>query len=120
MQFFDRVRKHMPLVIFGDGSQTRDFVHVWDVSDAILRALETESAGDKVFNIGSGRETSVNSLAKSVLDSAGVSLGIVYEKPRVGDVKASFADISKAERQLGYKPVVPLEKGLRSLVEEDC
>ena len=119
-KFFDRVRKHMPLVIFGDGSQIRDFVHVWDVSDAILRTLETKSAEGEVFNIGSGRATSLNSLAKSVIDLAGVSLGIVYEKPRAGDVKASFANISKAERQLGYKPIVPLEKGLRSLVEEAC
>jgi nucleoside-diphosphate-sugar epimerase len=51
---------------------------------------------------------------------AGANLDIVYEKPRVGDVKASFADISKAEKQLNHKPIVPLEKGLRSMVEEAC
>jgi nucleoside-diphosphate-sugar epimerase len=60
-------------------------------------------------------------LAKSVLDLArSEDLGIVYKEPRTGDVKSSFADISKAEKQLHYKPIVPLEKGLRSLVEETC
>jgi UDP-glucose 4-epimerase len=119
-RFLDRVRKHVPLVIFGDGSQTRDFVHVWDVAEAILSVLEAEGVEGEVFNIGFGRATSVNSLAKSVLNLTGADLGIVYEKPRAGDVKSSFADISKAERQLHYKPIVPLEKGLRSLVEETC
>jgi UDP-glucose 4-epimerase len=119
-QFLDRVRKHMPLVIFGDGSQTRDFVHVWDVAEAALRALETERAEGEVFNVGSGRATSVNSLAKSVIDLTGANVDVVYEKPRVGDIKASFADISKAKKQLGYKPIVPLEKGLGGLVEQDC
>jgi UDP-glucose 4-epimerase len=119
-RFLSRARERMPLVIFGDGLQTRDFVHVSDVSEAVLRAVETEGVEGEVFNIGFGRATSVNSLAKSVLDLAGASTGIVYDKPRVGDVKASFADISKAEKQLGYKPAVPLEKGLRSLVEEAC
>jgi len=119
-RFFDQARKHLPLVIFGDGGQTRDFVHVWDVAEAVLRALETDDVDGETFNIGFGRATSVNSLAKSVLELAGADLGITYEKPRVGDVKASFADISKAEKQLDYKPIVPLEKGLRSMVEEAC
>jgi UDP-glucose 4-epimerase len=117
-RFFDQARRHLPLVVFGDGSQTRDFVHVWDVAEAVLGALETEDIDGEVFNIGFGRATSVNSLAKSVLELVGADLGIVYEKPRVGDVKASFADISKAEKRLDYKPMVPLEKGLKSVVEE--
>jgi UDP-glucose 4-epimerase len=118
-QFVNRARQGSALVIFGDGRQTRDFVHAYDVADAVLRSLKGESDGE-VFNIGSGRPTSLNSLAKSVLNLAGANLDIVYEKPRVGDVKASFADISKAEKQLDYKPIVPLEKGLRSMVEEAC
>jgi UDP-glucose 4-epimerase len=119
-RFLDQVRKHMPLVVFGDGRQTRDFVHVWDAAEAVLKALENTNVAGEVFNIGFGRATSVNSLAKSVLNLVGANLGIVYEKPRAGDIKASFADISKAEQQLDYRPIVPLEKGLRSLVEEGC
>lgn len=119
-QFAQRVKRRLPLVIFGDGSQTRDFVHVWDVADAVLKAMKTDGIEGEVFNIGFGKATSVNSLAKCVLDLTGANLGIVYEKPRGGDVKASFADISKAERQLDYQPLVPIEKGLRSLVEETC
>ena len=119
-RFFDQAKKRLPLFIFGDGNQTRDFVHVSDVVDSILKALETEHVGGEVFNIGFGRATSVNSLAKSVLDLTGENLGIVYGKPRTGDVKASLADISKAEKQLNYEPTVPLEKGLKSLVDELC
>jgi UDP-glucose 4-epimerase len=119
-RFLDQIRKNEPLVIFGDGLQTRDFVHVWDVADAILHALENANVAGEVFNIGFGRAMSVNSLAKSVLNLVGANLGIVYEKPRAGDIKASFADVSKAEQQLDYRPIVPLEKGLRSLVEEGC
>jgi len=119
-RFLDQARKHMPLIIFGDGSQTRDFIHVWDVTEAVLKALEITSAEGETFNVGFGRATSVNSLAKSVIDLTGADLGVVYEKARVGDVKSSFADISKAEKQLNYKPTVPLDEGLRSLVEEAC
>lgn len=119
-RFLDQARRHTPLVIFGDGSQTRDFVHVWDVAEAILKALETTSAEGEVFNIGFGRATSVNTLAKSVIDLTGADKGVIYEKARIGDVKSSFADISKAEKQLNFKPSVPLDKGLRSLVEETC
>lgn len=118
-QFINRARQGSALVIFGGGRQTRDFVHAYDVADAVLRSLKGESDGE-IFNIGSGRPTSLNSLAKAVLNLAGANLDIVYEKPRVGDVKASFADISKAEKQLNHKPIVPLEKGLRSMVEEAC
>jgi len=119
-QFAQRVKRRLPLVIFGDGSQTRDFVHVWDVADAVLKAMKTDGIEGELFNIGFGKATSVNSLAKCILDLTGANLGIVYEKPRGGDVKASFADISKAEKQLDYQPLVPLEKGLRSLIEETC
>ena len=119
-RFLNQAKKHLPLVIFGDGLQTRDFVHVRDVTEAVLKAIKTEDLEGEVFNIGFGKATSMNSLAKSVFDLIGANPDIVYEKPRIGDVKASFADISKAKKQLDYNPIVPLEKGLRSLVDESC
>jgi UDP-glucose 4-epimerase len=114
-KFFERARQGLPLVIYGDGTQTRDFVHVWDVVTAIVRVLGDENAEGQVFNIGFGRPVSVNELAKSVLDLVGVDLGIVYERPRKGDLKHSFADVSKAKTLLGYNPKVCLAEGLRTV-----
>lgn len=118
-RFIDRSRQRMPLVIYGDGSQTRDFVNVYDVSQAILQALENEAATGQVFNIGFGAPTSINKLAKSILELADLNLEILHDKPRSGDVKKSFANISKAEKLLGYKPQFSLKDGLSTLFSEE-
>ena len=115
-EWVSRTKKGLPLIVFGDGSQTRDFVHVSDVADAILTVLKDESVGGEVFNVGFGRSTSLNELAKIVLHVARRDLGIVYQEPREGDVPASYADISKAGEAFGFKPRVPLEEGLKPLL----
>lgn len=116
-EFVYRARRGLPLIIHGDGKQTRDFVHVSDVADLILRALVNHKAKGEVFNVGSGQPTSVNNLAKIVLSASDSSSCVAYERQRVGDVMSSFADISKAGALLDYKPAVSLEKGLQDLVE---
>lgn len=115
-RFVENVKKDLPLTIYGDGSQTRDFVHVWDVVAAVSKALENDAAGGKVFNIGSGKPVSVNDLAKTVLKLAGADVGVIYEKARPGDIRYSFADISKAATWLGYKPKISLTDGLQNLL----
>jgi UDP-glucose 4-epimerase len=117
-RFINRSRRKMPLIIYGDGSQNRDFVNVYDVSQAVLQALENGAAEGKVFNIGFGAPAYLNELAKYVLDLAGLNLEIFYDKPRPGDIKNTFADISKAEKLLGYKPTFSLRNGLRALFFE--
>jgi UDP-glucose 4-epimerase len=117
-RFIDRVRQKEPLVIYGDGSQTRDFVNVHDVVEAILASMKSGDAEGEVFNVGSGKPTSINELAKTILELAGVDLEIRYEKPRAGDIKDSYADISKAKKFLGYEPKISLRDGLRVLLEE--
>jgi len=111
-KFIERAERGLPLVIYGDGTQTRDFVHVSDVVDVLVRVLEDKNAEGQVFNVGFGRPVSVNELAKRVLDLVGLNLGIVYEKPRKGDLKHSFADVSKAKILLRYNPKVQLADGL--------
>jgi UDP-glucose 4-epimerase len=117
-RFIDRVRQKEPLVIYGDGSQTRDFVNVHDVVEAILASMKSSDSEGEVFNVGSGKPTSINELAKTILELAGVDLEIRYEKPRAGDIKDSYADISKAKKFLGYEPKISLRDGLRVLLEE--
>ena len=117
-RFIDRARRREPLVIYGDGLQTRDFVSVHDVVEAVCASLKSSVAEGEVFNIGSGKATSVGELARLVLDLAGLDLEVRYEKPRAGDIKNSYADVSKARRLLGFEPRVSLRDGLRELLEE--
>ncbi len=117
-RWMERARQKEPLTIFGDGSQSRDFVHVSDVADATVRTLKENAAAGEVFNVGSGLALTLNDLAKGVVQAAEADLAIDYDKARSGEVSHSLADISKAERLLGYRPRVTLEKGLQSLLEK--
>jgi UDP-glucose 4-epimerase len=116
-KFLESVRKAWPLTIYGDGSQTRDFVHVSDVMSAVLALLQSDNVTG-VFNIGSGKASSINDLAKTVLSILGKDCGIVHQPSRLGDIMHSSANISKAEKAFGYSPKVPLERGIRELMSE--
>ena len=116
-RFIQRVKKGDLPIIYGNGGQTRDFVYVWDAVDAILLALKHDGAVGKVFNLGTGKATTVNELAGLLLRIFGKELKPIREEPRIGDVRQSCADISKAEKELGYRPCFSLEKALRYLVE---
>jgi nucleoside-diphosphate-sugar epimerase len=89
---------------------------VFDVVKGILAAARCSGVEGEVFNIGSGKATSVNLLAKEVLSLAGVDLEIQHEKPRSGDIKDSYADIAKAKRLLGFEPKVTLHEGLKAII----
>lgn len=117
-RFIDRCRQRLPLTIYGDGSQTRDFVNVADVAKAVLASMKSSKAEGEVLNIGSGKPTSINELAKTVVELVGVDSEVSYVKSRAGDIKDSYADISKAKKLLGYEPEVSLRDGLQVLVEE--
>jgi len=95
--------------IFGDGTQTRDFVYVRDVAAATINALEAEGG---VFNVGTGGETSVNDLYEAVRRVAGVDLPAQYAPPRPGELSRSVLDIGLARRELRWQPEYDLERGL--------
>lgn len=118
-RFIDRCRQKLPLTIYGDGSQTRDFVNVKDVAEAILASTKSSTAEGEIFNIGSGKPTTINELAETVLELTGVDSKIHYEKLRAGDIKDSYADITKARKLLGYEPKVSLKDGLQALLTEN-
>jgi UDP-glucose 4-epimerase len=104
-----------PLVIYDDGEQTRDFVNVRDVARANLLAAQAEGLSG-VFNIASGKAITINHLAELMRGMVDEDVGVEYQPPRKGDVRDSLADISLAERELGYSPSVDIESGLKEYV----
>lgn len=113
--FLKQARRGEPLTIYGDGTQTRDFVHVDDVVAANLLAATTDETGE-AYNIGSGTAVSINELAALVREVTETSGGCVHESARDGDIDRSEADIRKARECLEYEPAVPLRDGLSSLL----
>jgi len=105
-------------IIYGDGKQTRDFVNVKDVVEANMLALSKQKAVGEVFNISTGESTTLNKLAEiiqKIMDKT--DLKPVHAEPRSGDIKHSYGDISKAQRNLEYAPKVQLEEGLNELIK---
>jgi len=102
--------------IYGDGEHTRDFTYVANVVDGVLRACAAPAASGEVINVATAGRISLNHLFRTVRDLVGATIEPVYEAPRAGDVKDSQADISKAQRLLGYNPIVSFEEGLRNTV----
>lgn len=116
--FAHRFLENKPPIIYGDGEQTRDFVNVNDVVEANMLALSKRTAVGEVFNISRGEEVSINTLAKSLQRILGKdNLDPVYVEARLGDIRKSYADISKARKKLGYKPSVSLDEGLNNMVK---
>jgi UDP-glucose 4-epimerase len=108
--FMDRLRAGESVTIFGDGEQTRDYVYVGDVVRAVLAAVGRDGG---VFNVGTATETSVNQLFDGCRRVAGVETQPTYAAARPGDALRSVVDISRSERELGWRPQTPLEEGLR-------
>ena len=118
--FVSRLLANKPLTVFGDGTQTRDYVYVKDVARAnLLAGSAVVSRGDRLdmpaFNIGTGRETSVNDLAHYVGSALGKTPIIEYAAARHGELTRSCLDITKAGRELGWTPKASFEEGMQAL-----
>ena len=103
--------------IYGDGEQTRDFTYVTNVVDGVLRACHAPEASGEVINVATAGRISLNQLFAIVKREVGSSLEPNYSNPRAGDVRDSQADIGKAQRLLGYTPIVSFEDGLGRTVK---
>jgi UDP-glucose 4-epimerase len=111
--FFESIHSGAPLIIYGDGSSSRDYVHVEDISSALQLALEKDVPGGTVLHAASGVETSVTELAGLCRHAAGVpGHPIEYRPKRAGEVGRNFASYDLANRMLGYTPSVPREAGI--------
>jgi UDP-glucose 4-epimerase len=115
MRFLDRIDKGEPPVLFGDGSQTMDFIYVEDVARSNLLALKAE-ATDANYNIASGTETSLNELAKLILQLMGSTLQPIYKKDANPGVQKRKAGVERAKTDLGFEAAIPLEEGLKKLI----
>ena len=118
--FVSRILEGKPLTIFGDGEQTRDYVFVRDVARAnVLASSAVVSRGDRLdvpaFNIATGSETSVNDLARHVMQALGREVPVEHAPPRAGELQRSCLDISKANRELRWQPDVSFAEGLTAL-----
>jgi len=116
-KFLKNISKDVPLEIFGDGVQTRDFVHISDVIEAFYCAIRNiETKRGEVYNIGSGSATSINELASLLISSKEKDLQVIHKPALKGEIKDSKADISLAKNDIGYSPQISLSDGLASLV----
>jgi len=116
-KFLLRCLAGRPMVVFGDGTQSRDFTYVSDTANGILLAGEHPLAVGETINVGSGSEVTINDLARRVAIEAGCPDAIVeHDRPRPGDVPRLVADVARARAVLGYQPQVSLSEGLQRLL----
>ncbi len=110
-KFINAGLRDEPVVIYGDGKQSRDFTYVSNVVDANLLALQSTASG-QCLNIACGRSVSLLDLVDAISGLNGRALTVTHEEPRLGDVVRSLADCTRAEQVLGYRPVVDFKTGL--------
>ena len=116
-RFIARLLDGEPPVIYGDGEQSRDFTYVGNVvAGNLLAAFAADVAGE-VLNVATGGSLTVNELSASIQESLGVEIEPVYEPGRVGEVKHSSADISRASRLLGFEPSQSVEEGIATTID---
>ena len=109
--FCKQLLKDQQPVIFGDGEQTRDFVSVFDVVNANLKALSENCKG--TYNVGTGKETSVNTIAASLIKASGKTLSPQHNPPRMGEQRCSAIDYGKFNKDHGWQPTRALDEGLK-------
>jgi dTDP-L-rhamnose 4-epimerase len=115
--FSSRLLNDRSPLIFEDGEQSRDLVHVSDIVQANLLAMEKSDADYETVNVGTGQSLTVNDVARILAEGMGKDIqGEVTGRYREGDIRHCFADISKAKRLLGYSPKVRLEEGMKELI----
>ena len=113
-KFIKNISKDKPIIINGDGTQTRDFVSISDVVNSFHCAIKIKKSA--TYNIASGKETSINDLVKKLTTVIGKKIEVKYIDSKNGEIKNSFANISLAKKELNFEPKIELEKGLTELI----
>ncbi|MDH4238368.1 MAG: SDR family oxidoreductase [Phycisphaerae bacterium] len=115
--FVTAILKDAPPTVFGDGLQSRDFTYIDSVIEANLLAARAEHTAGDVINIACGQAVTVNETIEVINAAVGKNIKPVYTDPRPGDVKHSLADISAAEKIIGFRPKVPFKQGIRLAID---
>lgn len=115
--FARRALKDEEIEIFGDGEQTRDFTYIDDVIKAQNICLEKRIGNGEAYNIGSGKQISINELVEEIIEITDSKSQVVHTEPRKGDMRHTWADISKAEKELKWEPKITLEEGLKRYIK---
>ena len=120
-KFLKNIQQKKPIVIFGDGSNTRDFVSIYDVIQAFDNSIKKiDGKKGKFYNIASGKYVSITELAQMMIRISGKKIPIVYKKAKKGDIKHSQVSVWLAKKELGYSPQVELKEGLQRLIKESA
>ncbi len=115
--FITRILKGQAPIIYGDGEQSRDFTYIDNIVEANLIAAETPGLAGEAFNVACAERITVNALTARIGEILGRPVQPAYEPPRPGDIKHSFADISRFQARTGFRPLVLFDEGLRRTVE---
>ena len=120
-KFIKQAQNNEVLEIFGDGNQTRDFIYVKDLIDAVMLAAEVPDVGGETFQIASNQETSLAVITQKLIQELKhfgiVNIKVVNSEARLGDVKRNYSDTNKAKAKLGWKCVTSQQQGLQKTVE---
>lgn len=115
--FVDRLQRNQSVTVFGDGSQTRDFVYVADLADLLIRAVHGPEGVGGVFNVGTGKRHSLLQLLGYLEKLSGRKIERHHEPARMGDIQHSCADVSRLKRIFGSVPATPFDQGLKNFLE---
>lgn len=115
--FIDRILKGLPITVFGDGKQTRDFIYVGDVVNHLITAMNQQNGEASVYNVCTGQSTSIIQLAKTLSMVSGNDVNIQHQTARTGDISTSLGDPTKAKARLGVQADVSLGEGLTFTLE---
>src|SRR3989338_1993156 len=115
-KFATRIKSSEPPIIFGSGAQTRAFVHASDAGAACIFAAESKNTSGNAYNIGTGKETSILSLANVMIKISGKNISVQHKSALEGEIEKSVADVSVAKKDFGFSPRITLEEGLKGLL----
>lgn len=114
--FVDRLQRNQPVTVYGDGSQTRDFVYVADLAELLARAAHGPEGVGGIFNVGTGKRHSLLQLLDQLEKLSGKKIARHHEASRLGDIEHSCADVSRLKQVFGTAPAEPFERGLKKLL----
>ncbi len=116
-QFYNLIKAEQPINLYGDGSTKRDYTYISDIVSGIIGALHYQGKGDTVFNLGNSQQVKLIRMINSLEDCIQTKAIINWQAEQPGDVSQTYADISKAEELLNYRPLTDFENGIRQFVE---